>query len=179
MPPATAAKDASPRPAPSPSPLRISKTCWKGCPSLLTDAIRRAGLELSTDLSLLPGHMLSLQHHARMQQVQDLLKEFAPARKLLKMMTKLDEGLMFSKQSIYLGLKLWSRDKKLRKQGRIRFLYQETARLFLFAKGARALKRKECSAGDDGEGDTDQDEADDSEPEPSEEESDKADEALI
>jgi hypothetical protein len=179
MAPDTPAKDAPLRPAQSPPQLQISKTCWKGCPTLLTDAFRRAGLELSTDLSLLPGHMLSLQHHARMQQVQDLLKDYAPARKLLKAMTNLDVRLMFSKRSIYIGLKHWSKDKKLRKQGRIRFLRQETCRLFLFAKGARALNRKECTAGDDDDCNTDQDEADDSELELSEEESDEEDEALI
>ena len=112
MPPSSSAAKAKhntkppPRPSPSPSPPRTSKTCWKGDPFLLAEACRRAGLELSTDLSLLPGDMLSMQHHARKQQVSDLLLDFGPAQKLLEEMVELDPRPMFAKTTIYLALKL-------------------------------------------------------------------------
>ena len=192
MPPSSSAAKAKhnteppPRPSPSPSPPRTSKTCWKGDPFLLAEACRRAGLELSTDLSLLPGDMLSMQHHARKQQVSHLLLDFGPAQKLLEEMVELDPRPMFTKTTVYLALKSWSANKKLKKAGRTRFLRQETARLFLFAKGARALKRDASgNEGDDGEdddtadGDRDQSELDLLEEELLEESDEISDEAVI
>jgi hypothetical protein len=132
-------------------------------------------MELGADLNMLPGDMLSMQHHMRKQQVRHLLKEFDPAKKLLEEMAALDPRLMFAKTTIYQALKLWSKDKKLMKKGRKRLLQQELCRLFLFVKGARALQRD--PSGD--EGNTDQDDPDHLAPELLEEEFDETDEAAI
>jgi hypothetical protein len=166
--------DAKPPPRPSPSPPRTK--AWKGSPQLLAEAFGRAGLELGADLNVLPGDMLSMQHHTRKQQVRRLLNNFGPAKKLLEEMEALDPRLIFAKTTIYLALKLWSKNtKKLAKQGRKRLLHQELCRLFLFAKGARALKQD--PSGD--EGNTDQDDRDLLAPELFEEEFDETDEAAI
>ncbi len=133
----------SPSPSPSKSPPRRAKSC-DVAPQQLTRALDEA--RLRPPEPLLPGNMLPLNYESRNKLVRSLLIGCADAQRLLRGLFKLHDGLLLNKTWVLLGLKLWVQKKQLSRAQQHQFLISETARLFLFVKGSRAVLREEAPA---------------------------------